>query len=150
MTRRTTAVLVLAVALGGTLVTSGCGSSEPSVAVSGGPTASTAPAAGAELGAVDFAAALHRPGTTIVDVRTPQEFADGHLAGAVNIDVSSPDFAARLSALDPGAPYAVYCRSGNRSAAALAAMSQLGFSAAYHLGGGIGAWQEAGGEVVTG
>ncbi|QIM22912.1 rhodanese-like domain-containing protein [Phycicoccus sp. HDW14] len=140
----------MALALGGTLATSGCGSSEPSVAVSGGPTASAAPAAGSALGAADFAAALHRPGTTIVDVRTPQEFAQGHLAGAVNIDVSSPDFAARLSALDPGAPYAVYCHSGNRSGAAVASMAQLGFTGAYHLAGGIGAWQEAGGEVVTG
>ncbi|HYN68171.1 MAG TPA: rhodanese-like domain-containing protein [Ornithinibacter sp.] len=151
MTRRPTTVLVLAAVLAATLVTSGCsGSADGTVAVSAGPTASAAPASGAELGATDFAAALKRSGTTIVDVRTPQEYAQGHLPGAVNLDVSSSDFGARIAALDPSAPYAVYCRSGNRSGVALAAMADQGFTAAYHLGGGIGAWQEAGGEVVTG
>jgi len=149
VTRRTTAALVLAVALGGTLATSGCsGSSGTTVAVSAGPTASTAPTAGAELGAAEFAAALKRPGTTIIDVRTPQEFAQGHLPSAVNIDVSSPDFAARLATLDPNAPYAVYCHSGNRSGVAVAAMAGQGFTDAYHLRGGITAWQRAGGDVV--
>ncbi|MGB7818657.1 MAG: rhodanese-like domain-containing protein, partial [Ornithinibacter sp.] len=94
--------------------------------------------------------ALKRPGTTVVDVRTPAEFAEGHLPGAINIDVSSPTFAASVAQLDPTAPYAVYCRSGNRSATAVAEMTDLGFEEAFHLGGGIGAWQSAGGEVVTG
>jgi phage shock protein E len=150
--RRPTAALVLAAVMAATLVTTtGCSdSTDSTVAVSAGPTASAAPTSGAELGAADFAAALKRSGTTIVDVRTPQEYAQGHLPGAVNLDVSSPDFAARIAALDPSAPYAVYCRSGNRSGVALEAMAEQGFTAAYHLGGGIGAWQEAGGEVVTG
>jgi phage shock protein E len=150
VTRRTTAALALAVALTGTLVTSSCsGTADTTVAVSAGPTASAAPTAGAELGAAEFAAALKLPGTTIIDVRTPEEYAQGHLPGAVNVDVSSPDFAARIATLDPAAPYAVYCRSGNRSGVAVAAMAEQGFTAAYHLVGGIGAWQEAGGEVVT-
>ena len=68
----------------------------------------------------------------------------------VNIDIASPAFAAQVAALDPSAPYAVYCRSGNRSASALAEMAAVGMTGAYHLGGGIGAWQSAGGEVVTG
>ena len=127
-----------------------CSASSPEVSVTAGAAAAQAPAPGAELDATEFAAALRRPGTTIIDVRTPQEFAEGHLPGAVNIDVSSPDFTAQVSGLDPSAPYAVYCRSGNRSAAALAEMGSLGFTGAYHLGGGIGAWQDAGGEVVTG
>ena len=151
MTRRTAAALVLAAVVAATLGTSGCsGSTDGTVAVSAGPTASAAPTSGAELGAADFAAALKRPGTTIVDVRTPAEYAQGHLPGAVNVDVSSPDFAARIAALDPGAPYAVYCRSGSRSGVAVATMTEQGFTDAYHLGGGIGAWQSAGGEVVTG
>ena len=150
MTRRTTATLAIAAALAGTLVSSGCSSSaEETVAVSAGPTASAAPTAGAELEAAEFAAALKRPGTTILDVRTPQEYAQGHLPGAVNIDVSSPDFAARIATLDPSVPYAVYCRSGNRSGVALAAMAEQGFTDAYHLQGGITAWESAGGEVVT-
>lgn len=151
MTRRLTAALALAAILAATLVTSGCSAStDGTVAVSAGPTASAAPTSGAELGTAEFAAALKRPGTTIVDVRTPQEYAQGHLPGAVNVDVSSPGFAARIATLDPSAPYAVYCKSGNRSGVAVAAMVEQGFTDAYHLGGGIGAWQEAGGEVVTG
>ncbi|MBM6399334.1 rhodanese-like domain-containing protein [Phycicoccus sp. MQZ13P-5] len=127
----------------------GC-SGSPDVGVSVGPTASAAPAAGSTLAPADFAAALKRPGTTLLDVRTPAEFAGGHLPGAVNLDVSAPDFATRLAALDPAAPYAVYCHSGNRSGAAVAEMSAAGFADAYDLEGGIGAWQDAGGEVVTG
>ncbi len=150
MNRRTTATLVLAVALAGTLATSGCSSSgESTVAVSAGATASAAPTAGAALAPAEFAAALKRPGTTIVDVRTPAEYAQGHLPGAVNIDVSSPGFAAQLATLDPGAPYAVYCHSGNRSGVAVTTMADQGFTNAYHLQGGITAWQQAGGEVVT-
>jgi rhodanese-related sulfurtransferase len=148
MTRRTAALLAAA-ALAATLGVAGC-SGSTDVGVSTGPTASAAPAAGAALDATDFAAALKRPGTTLVDVRTPAEYAQGHLPGAVNIDISSPDFAAQIATLDPAAPYAVYCRSGNRSGAALAQMAAMGFTGAYHLTGGIGAWQDAGGEVVTG
>ncbi|MEO6789968.1 MAG: rhodanese-like domain-containing protein [Ornithinibacter sp.] len=147
LTTRRVAVTCAAVLAFG-VVTAGC-SGEPGVSVAAGPTASAAPRAGATLGAQDFAAALKRPGTTVVDVRTPAEFADGHLPGAVNIDISGPDFARQLTGLDPSAPYAVYCRSGNRSAAALAQMASVGFTAGYHLGGGVGAWTAAGGELVT-
>jgi rhodanese-related sulfurtransferase len=148
MPSRTLTASLAALLLAGTLAA--CGTDQPDVSATAGTPAATAPAAGAELDPAAFAAALKRPGTTVLDVRTPEEFASGHLPGAVNVDVSSPDFLARVSALDPTAPYAVYCRSGNRSAAALAEMAQLGFTGAYHLAGGIGAWQGAGGEVVTG
>ena len=148
MTSRRLTVSVAALVLAGSLAA--CGTGDPEVSVSAGATAASAPAVNAELDATAFAAALKRPGTTIVDVRTPEEYAQGHLPGAVNIDVSGADFAQQVQALDPGAPYAVYCRSGNRSAAALQVMDQLGFTGAYHLGGGIAAWQDAGGEVVTG
>ena len=79
----------------------------------------------------------------------PEEFAAGHLRGAVNIDVNGPDFKAAVGELSKDGEYALYCRSGNRSATALATMKDLGFTHAYHLGGGIGAWTAAGGEVVT-
>lgn len=88
------------------------------------------------------------PETVVLDVRTAAEFAEGHLEDAVNIDVESPDFEQRLAELDPDLPYAVYCRSGNRSRVALDAMQEQGFDAAYHLEGGIGAWAEAGNPVV--
>jgi phage shock protein E len=148
MPSRRLALPLAALLLAGSLAA--CGTGDPAVSATAGAPAATAPAAFAELDAAGFAAALRRPGTTVLDVRTPGEFAAGHLPGAVNVDVSAPDFLARLATLDPSAPYAVYCRSGNRSAAALAQMREAGFTAAYHLGGGITAWQEAGGEVVTG
>ncbi len=146
--RRLVAVLSLSLAATGLL--GACGTGDPAVSVTAGTAASAAPASGSHLDAAEFAAALKRPGTTLLDVRTPAEFAEGHLPGAVNVDISSPDFAARIGQLDPAAPYAVYCRSGNRSATALDAMASVGFTGAYDLSGGIGDWTGAGGEVVTG
>lgn len=72
---------------------------------------------------------------TVIDVRTPDEYAAGHLEGAVNVDVQSSDFEARLAALDHGAHYYVYCSSGNRSARAVARMRQLGFTEVTDLHG---------------
>jgi len=66
--------------------------------------------------------------TVIIDVRTPQEFAEGHLEGAVNIDVQSAEFDTIVQQLDPESEYVVYCRSGNRSAAAIERMRALGFT----------------------
>ncbi|MDJ0339269.1 rhodanese-like domain-containing protein [Cryobacterium sp. PH31-O1] len=67
-------------------------------------------------------------GTVIVDVRTPSEYAAGHLDGAVNIDVQSATFDVDLSALPADGEYVVYCASGNRSASAVARMTDLGFT----------------------
>lgn len=97
----------------------------------------------------DFATLTAADGVVLLDVRTPEEFAEGHLEGAVNVDVSAPDFATRLADLDPEATYAVYCRSGNRSQTALDLMSQAGFGSAADLAGGIGAWADAGMPVTT-
>jgi rhodanese-related sulfurtransferase len=111
----------------------------------------TAPAsvpAGSHLGPRAFAAAASRPGTVILDVRTAEAFAAGHLPGAMNADVESPGFAAALDRLDPSASYAVYCHSGRRSGIALDTMSQAGFTDAYDLAGGISAWVGTGGQVV--
>lgn len=66
--------------------------------------------------------------TVIIDVRTPAEFATGHLVGAVNIDVQSPDFRDRVMALDTDGEYFIYCRSGNRSGQAITQMFQMGFT----------------------
>lgn len=102
---------------------------------------------GATLDAPAFAESVTQPNTVVVDVRTPPEFASGHLAGARNIDVNG-DFAAGIASLDKQASYAIYCRSGNRSATAMQIMQDAGFGHVFHLGGGIGAWQQAGLEVV--
>lgn len=64
----------------------------------------------------------------IIDVRTPAEFAGGHLDGAVNIDIQSPDFVSQIDGLDRNGSYVVYCRSGNRSGMAMAQMLDMGFT----------------------
>jgi len=125
----------------------GCSSSAASV--SAGPTAASVPAAGSSLPAAEFAAAAKMANTVLLDVRTPAEFSSGHLPGAVNLDVEAADFATKAATLDPAKSYAIYCRSGNRSKVAMTALQQLGISSLYDLSGGIGAWQSAGGEIVT-
>jgi len=76
-------------------------------------------------------------------LRTPQEFAAGHLAGARNIDVEAADFASKISSLDEGAPYLVYCHSGRRSAMAAAQMAAAGFRDIVD-GGAMADWVGAG------
>jgi len=66
------------------------------------------------------------PGTVLIDVRTPGEFAEGHLEGAINLPVELPGFAAEVAALDPSLEYLVYCRTGRRSAAAIGIMDTFG------------------------
>lgn len=66
--------------------------------------------------------------TVIIDVRTPAEFAEGHLEGALNIDVQSAEFDALIAELPTDGDYVVYCRSGNRSATAIDRMEQVGFT----------------------
>jgi len=73
---------------------------------------------------------------TVVDVRTPEEFAAGHLPGAVNIDVQDPSFADRIAELPKDGRYLVYCRTGNRSAAASAQMVEAGFTDVTNVTGG--------------
>lgn len=83
-------------------------------------------------------------GAELIDVRTPEEFAAGHIEGAVNIDIASSDFATRISQLDPKKTYAVYCHSGNRSGVATTQMANSGFTNVYDLDGGIIAWEQDG------
>lgn len=66
--------------------------------------------------------------TVIIDVRTPTEFAEGHLDGALNIDVQSAEFDALIAELPTDGDYVVYCRSGNRSATAVERMERVGFT----------------------
>jgi rhodanese-related sulfurtransferase len=108
----------------------------------------TVPDSPERVDAVRFAEVVSAPGAQIIDVRTPEEFAEGHLEGAVNMNVQGADFAAQISSLDPAGLYAVYCRSGNRSQAAVAAMADGGLSGIFELETGIVGWQEAGLPVV--
>jgi rhodanese-related sulfurtransferase len=80
----------------------------------------------------------------VLDIRTPEEFAAGHLADAINIDYYADDFEDQLEQLDLEVPYVMYCNSGNRSSNALPVMDTLGFVEVYELEGGIQAWYGAG------
>ncbi|MDJ1372606.1 rhodanese-like domain-containing protein [Gulosibacter molinativorax] len=74
------------------------------------------------------------PDAVILDVRTPEEYAGGHLEGAQLLDFNGGEVAAAIPNLDPEAEYFVYCRSGNRSAQAIALLEQAGFSNLTNLG----------------
>ena len=104
------------------------------------------PAAAAEL--------MHRnrsnPEFMILDVRTPEEFSQGHIEGAVLLNYYSPDFRDRFAALDRGATLFVYCRSGTRPSHVLALADSLGFQRIFELRGGILAWKGAGMPLASG
>lgn len=84
------------------------------------------------------------PGFIVLDVRTPGEFAEGHIAQSVNLDYNSGDFGVGIGRLDNTLTYLVYCRTGVRSAAASAVMAKNGFGKVYNMTGGITGWQAAG------
>ena len=94
--------------------------------------------------AARFAEEITRKGVQIVDVRTAAEFADGHIPGAVNIDVNSPDFAQQIAKLNTSKTVALYCRSGRRSKIAAEKVTAAGYKVV-ELDGGILSWR---GEVV--
>jgi rhodanese-related sulfurtransferase len=80
----------------------------------------------------------------VLDVRTPAEFAAGHIAGAVNLDFRDKEFASKVARLDKNQPYLVHCAVGSRSAKACQTMVPLQFKTLYDLKGGISGWQKAG------
>ena len=80
----------------------------------------------------------------VLDIRTPQEFNQGRIAGAKNIDFLAPDFEQRIDTLDKSKSYLVHCASGGRSTHSLALFKKHSFQSVYHLDGGIKAWQKAG------
>ena len=80
----------------------------------------------------------------ILDVRTAKEFADGHVAGAVNIDVNQTDFAQKIDALDRSKTYIVYCRLGRRSRKAVGIMAAKGFKNLYNVSDGFVGWNKNG------
>jgi len=80
----------------------------------------------------------------LLDVRTPKEFEEERIQGAVEIDFLSKTFREEVARLDRGKTYLVYCRTGSRSNGALKVMKEEGFGKLYHLSGGITKWKEAG------
>ena len=90
------------------------------------------------------------PGVQLVDVRTHEEFAGGHLKGAVNINVNGDSFDSDIAKLDKKKPVMVYCRSGKRSANACGKMKDAGFVEIYNMDGGITSWGDLGKPVEKG
>ena len=76
----------------------------------------------------------------IVDVRTPDEFIEGKIEGAINIDFNGDEFESEIGNLDRNTPVLVYCQAGGRSGKAKAKMETLGFKEIYNLVGGYGSW----------
>ncbi len=94
--------------------------------------------------AQQFAEVIANKDVQLVDARTPEEFSEGHIPGAVNIDVKSDNFDAQIAQLDSSRPVAVYCRSGRRSKLAAEQMVNAGLQVT-ELSEGILSWK---GEVV--
>ncbi len=138
MAKRGLPVFLLALAV----LAGGCG---------GGGDAATAEAVIETISAADASALLASApaGLVVLDVRTPEEFAFGHLAGAVNLDFYAATFADDLGTLDREAPYLLYCRTDNRSGQVREMMRSLGFRDVHEIDGGIVAWAEAGLLVVA-
>lgn len=109
----------------------------------GGSTATDTELATLPVGDIQEIVAAPPDGLMVLDIRTPEEFAGGHLAGAINIDYYADDFETLLAELDLDVPYVMYCNSGNRSSNALPLMDSIGFSEVYELEGGIQAWYGA-------
>lgn len=123
-------LLVLVALYTGWQSATGLAAAEPAAEAA---SASTSPKADA-VDPVGAARAIEA-GATVIDVRTPDEFQTGHVAGAANIDLSSPDFADRVGALERDRTYVVYCASGARAATAVDHMKQLGFPRLINGGG---------------
>ncbi|TDU40487.1 rhodanese-related sulfurtransferase [Gelidibacter sediminis] len=89
------------------------------------------------LTATEFKTAISKKKVQLVDVRTPDEYAEGHIENAVNIDYYRDDFSSAFNNLDKDKPIYIYCRSGNRSGKAAIILSDLGFKEIYDLKGGF-------------
>ena len=98
------------------------------------------------MGVEDFALVVAEQDVRLIDVRTPQEYAEGHLAGAENIDVNGANFTERIKAIE--GRVAVYCRGGKRSFKAAKLLTAQGCTV-YNLDGGILAWQKAGMPIAS-
>ena len=88
----------------------------------------------------EFKTKMSDPGIVLIDVRTPEETAQGMIEGAMQLDFRNPNFETEIDKLDKNKTYLIYCRSGNRSGKTCAMMAQKGFKEMYNLAGGYLAW----------
>ena len=99
------------------------------------------------IGVAEFEKLRADKKNVVLDVRTKKEFGEGHMPGAVNIDVNAADFQEKVAKLDKTKTYLVHCAAGVRSAKACDRMSKLDFPKLYNLEGGFRAWEKAGSPV---
>lgn len=103
-----------------------------------------------EISVDDFEQKLNStPNAQLIDVRTPEEYNEGHLLSAMNIDWNGTDFDYKIKAMDKTKPYFVYCLSGGRSHEAASEMKTLGFNEIYEMKGGIREWKKSGKALTT-
>ena len=118
----------------GILVLTGCSSNKSAVT---------------NLNVAEFSVKSQEAGVITLDVRTPGEFSQGHISGAINIDVEAGTFDNAVSKLDKSKSYAVYCHTGRRSGIATGEMKKLGFVHLFNLQNGLSDWISQGMPVVT-
>ena len=85
---------------------------------------------------------------TIIDIRTPGEYNQGYIEGAININYFDKDFLNKISELDKTKPVFIYCRSGNRTSSASKKIANLGFEKVYDLQGGILNWSKKNNKIA--
>jgi rhodanese-related sulfurtransferase len=88
------------------------------------------------------------PNFVLIDIRTPEEFESGHIAGAINLNYHTDSFIADLDKLDKSKTYMVYCRTGRRVSDTVGIMVRLGFPTIYRINGDINRWKSQGLPVV--
>lgn len=127
------------------LVFAGCTNSQVTETPGTSPNTTTEPVKQTiktDLTAAEFDAKIKGdPTAPLIDVRTPDEFSQGHLPNAVNIDWNGNNFNTQIAALDKTKPVYVYCLSGARSGSAADKMRTDGFTEVYELSGGIKQWK---------
>ena len=108
-------------------------------------TATSAPAVRfKDADVAEFARLAADTNNIVLDVRTPREYAAGHLAGAVNMNLRAADFAAQAARLDKSRTYLVHCAVGLRSASACQKLGSMGFTNLVNLKTGLNGWEAAG------
>ncbi len=132
MSKRVLSGVVVLIA--GVLLLAGCSSSNGAIT---------------NMDAKDFSSITQQSNVVILDVRTPGEFSQGHIEGAMNIDVEASTFDAEIAKLDKTKTYAVYCHSGRRSGIATQTMAKMGFKHLYNLQNGLSDWMSQGMMTVT-
>jgi rhodanese-related sulfurtransferase len=92
------------------------------------------------VNSTSFEQKISEQGIQLVDVRTPEEFKEKHISGAINANVLGEDFEQKVITLEKNKPILVYCKSGVRSANAAAKLKAMGFTTIIDLDGGITQW----------